>query len=474
MINHRVRTRMGRWLAGAMVLVLAWGALSFGAVYPWAYWPLTIACAAIGLLSLTITPPHTRQSWRLPAVLAAIVVFVALQVVPIAGPRLARWSPARGAFLKQFDVLYSLSGGTTPHAMSINPHATTVALAVLVAFSLLLVGATRLLSVVGAKGFVKGIVGFGLLLALIAIVQNMAFAAQAGEGRTVYIYGFWPDPYANKPFGPFINKNNFAGWMIMAMPLALGYAVSVAAGSLSGVYPDWRSRVLWLSSRQAARAILAALAAFGMGIALVMSMSRSGMVACAVAIVAAAWCVPARPRAWRARLAPVGASLLLLGGLSVWVGTDVIAQRFVDGTDATMMGRFGAWKDAMSIISDFPVVGTGVNAFSTAMVVYQRSDPNNFWEEAHNDYLQIVAEGGLILSALVLIAIVVIVVDIRARFTEDGTSPARWLRVGAVTGLGAIALQEIVEFSLQIPGNAVLFVALLAIARHRPPARDRA
>jgi O-antigen ligase len=259
----------------------------------------------------------------------------------------------------------------------------------------------------------------------------------------------------------------------MAMPLALGYAVSVAAGSLPGVYPDWQSRVLWLSSRTAARAILAALAAFGMGIALVMSMSRSGMLACAVAIVGAAWCVPDRPRAWRGRLAPVAASLVLLGGLSVWVGTDVIAQRFADGTDATMMGRFGAWKDTMRIIGDFPIVGTGVNAFSTAMVVYQRSDPNNFWEEAHNDYLQIAAEGGLILSVLVLLAIVAIVLDIRARFREDGASPARWLRAGAVTGLAAIALQEVVEFSLQIPGNAALFVALIAIARHCPPARDR-
>src|SRR6185295_7408491 len=107
-----------------------------------------------------------------------------------------------------------------------------------------------------ARGFVWGIVGFGLLLALVAIVQNMAFACHSGERRTVYIYGFWPDPHANKQFGPFINKNNFAGWMIMAMPLALGYAMSVAAGSLPGVYPDWQSRVLWLSSRTAARAIL--------------------------------------------------------------------------------------------------------------------------------------------------------------------------------------------------------------------------
>lgn len=465
------RSRSGDILVAGTIGLVAWGALSFGAVYPWGYWPLIIGCALIGSLELAFIRPASTEWWRLPTALAAVAMVVALQLVPIAAPRLAAWSPARDAFLRQQDVLYALSGGAASHALSIDPHATRIALACLVAFGLFLAGTTRLLSVAGPGSFVRGLAAFGLLLALFAIVQNMAFAGRSGEGHVLYIYGFWPDPYVNKPFGPFINKNNFAGWMIMAMPLVLGYAIATASRSWRDVAPDWRNRVLWLSSQRAARTIFASVAAFGMGIALVMSMSRSGMVAAGVVIVTAAWWAPGRSPRRRHRLVPVAVSLVLLASLSLWVGTDAIAQRFSDGTEATMRGRFGAWKDATTIVRDFPILGVGANAFSTAMLHYQRHDQLNFWEEAHNDYLQIAAEGGAVLSVFALVAMAIAAAGVRARVREEANASTAWLRLGAVTSLAAIALQEMVEFSLQIPGNAVLFAAVLAVALHHAPPR---
>src|SRR5262245_9669716 len=204
---------LGRGLTIAALGAVAWGALSFGAVYPWAYWPLIIVSAAIGLVAC-VMPTASYRSFRLAAVLTAIAAFVAFQLVPVAASALARWSPARHEFLRRYDVLYALST-TSSHALSIAPHATTLALASFAAFSVLALGLIRVFTQVGAEGFVRSLAAFGLLLSLVAIVQNMAIAAGTGEGQTVYIYGFWPDPYVNKPFGPFINKNNFAGWMIM-------------------------------------------------------------------------------------------------------------------------------------------------------------------------------------------------------------------------------------------------------------------
>src|SRR5262249_8938138 len=87
-----------------------------------------------------------------------------------------------------------------------------------------------------------------------------------------------------------------------------------------------------------------------------------------------------------------------------------------------------------------------------------------------NDYLQIVAEGGLLISIPVLITIVIFVRDIRCRFKEapkEGTT--YWLRVGAAVGLISIAVQSLVDFSLQLPGNAALFVLIAATALHRSP-----
>jgi O-antigen ligase len=104
------------------------------------------------------------------------------------------------------------------------------------------------------------------------------------------------------------------------------------------------------------------------------------------------------------------------------------------------------------------------------MLLYQTSSRALHFQEAHNDYLQIASEGGVLVGIPVIVALVVFVGDIRRRFREapkEGTT--YWLRVGAAIGLISIALQSLVEFSLQMPGNAALFVVLAAIALHRSP-----
>jgi O-antigen ligase len=88
--------------------------------------------------------------------------------------------------------------------------------------------------------------------------------------------------------------------------------------------------------------------------------------------------------------------------------------------------------------------------------------------EAHNDYLQLLVEGGWLVAVPALVLVGLFVWEVRRRFREardDRTG--YWLRLGAVTGLVAIALQEVMEFSLQMPGNAALFTLLAAIAIRR-------
>jgi O-antigen ligase len=88
--------------------------------------------------------------------------------------------------------------------------------------------------------------------------------------------------------------------------------------------------------------------------------------------------------------------------------------------------------------------------------------------EAHNDYLQLLVEGGWLVAVPALALIGLFAREVRRRFRDaldDRTG--YWLRLGAVTGLVAIAFQEIVEFSLQMPGNAALFTVLAAVAMRR-------
>jgi O-antigen ligase len=184
-----------------------------------------------------------------------------------------------------------------------------------------------------------------------------------------------------------------------------------------------------------------------------------------------AWLVLARLRSVKAKAVAVAAVLVLLGGTGYWAGGDAIVGKFAESTAgiSSVGGRIGAWQDTARIIGDFPVTGTGFNTFGTAMVMYERSKDLHF-NEAHNDYLQILAEGGLLIGVPVVAALLIFARGVRRRFVEaprEGTT--YWIRIGAVIGLVAIALQSVVEFSLQMPGNAALFAFVAAIAIHQSP-----
>jgi O-antigen ligase len=107
------------------------------------------------------------------------------------------------------------------------------------------------------------------------------------------------------------------------------------------------------------------------------------------------------------------------------------------------------------------------------MSAYQtyRVDTLHF-AEAHDDYLQLLAEGGVLLAVPAVVVIALFVREVRHRFRERlDDLTGYWIRVGAVTGVVAIGLQELVDFSLQMPGNAALFALLCAIAVRRASGR---
>jgi O-antigen ligase len=203
-----------------------------------------------------------------------------------------------------------------------------------------------------------------------------------------------------------------------------------------------------------------------MALSLVMAGSRSGLGCFAVAICgAAAWTARRQSRA--VMIGAVLGALALVAIAVQWAGGDAALQRFGSDSDSLAM-RLSIWSTCATVVRQFPLFGTGMNTLGTAMIVYQPPAEVHY-NEAHNDYLQLLVEGGLVTFALVLVAIGAAIAAIRRRFRagDDGLD-ARWVRTGATTGLVAIALQSVVEFSLQMPGTSVLFAVFLALALYVP------
>jgi O-antigen ligase len=260
--------------------------------------------------------------------------------------------------------------------------------------------------------------------------------------------------------------------MVMAISAGLGYFVAISSRAMRGI-EGWRNRVLWLSSPEATNVVLTGLALGLMGFSLVLTASRSGLV-CFVASMLVVSLALMNPRVHsgmrRRRMALVGYIACLALATVVWTGFPLIANRFTYSATATpyaLGGRAGLWSTAIEIARRFPVTGTGLNTYTHVKPFFQTSDPPNS-DEAHNDYLQLAAEGGLLVGIPVFVLAILFVREVRLRFRNGHRNLlSYWLRVGAVAGLVAIAVQESVEFSLQLPGNGVMFAALCAIAVHK-------
>jgi O-antigen ligase len=160
--------------------------------------------------------------------------------------------------------------------------------------------------------------------------------------------------------------------------------------------------------------------------------------------------------------------VLVICGAVAWTGIDRLAGRFAEIDDRTVSYRRGAWADAWRVATLFPYTGTGLNTYGTSMLLFQEHDLARHYREAHSDYLQLAAEGGLLLALPVLLCGVVFVREVRRSSRGDTERGFYWIRAGAIVGVTAIAVQETVEFSLQMPGNAVLFAVVCGIALARP------
>ena len=445
-----------------LVATLAWGALSFGAVYPWAYWPLALAAAALGVWGIGVTRAWGDARVRVLAlVLALVAAAIAAQLVPVSDAWLSQLIPARDRLLGGEVLGYRADPS---HALTIDPGSTMVALLLFVAFALMLLGLVRAIRLVPLRTLAASVSVLGLAIALVGIVQA------AGIDRAdPLLYGFWRPGSGAKPFGPFVNKNHYAGWMVMVLPMAAADVLArVAARSRAGRV-DWSGLLHAMAGERAGRLVFGIAAVGIMGLTVVLTASRSGMASVSIAMAVLGGAVWLRPETRAARRALTAGLVALAGSAVVWGGATATVARFGESAGG-FAGRWHAWQDTVRIIRDFLPFGSGLGTYGQAMLVYQTGDRTSIYLQAHNDYLQLLAEGGVLVAIPAALALATVGALIWRRVqAPDDDVMTRWLRMGAIAGLVGIAVQSVVEFSLQLPGNTAMLVALMAIALHNPP-----
>lgn len=306
------------------------------------------------------------------------------------------------------------------------------------------------------------LVAYGMAMAVFALVQHLTF-----EGK---IYGIRPTPFA--AFGPFPNRNHYAGYMEMLAPLPFALIAARAVRRQSWMFYGFAGVLMAISvfvslSRAGMMSVVAGIAFVAMLSSRVKPRRAGRLVRDAVIV------PPRRARAFAMARRLGGAAVIAVTVVAgvLWVGAEGLINRAAESLDAmkteadapaSFYSRQEIWRDTWRMVRDHPLTGVGLGAYRAVFPQYARHDGTYVVDYAHNDYLQALSDGGVIAGGLALAFIVLLGRAVwRATRAEDPLEAGLALAGGA--GLFALLIHSAFDFNLQIPSNALLFVFLSAL-----------
>lgn len=448
----RAAPLLDRVIFSSLLALLTLTAIPYGTVEP--LWVAAFECVVFGLAALWAVEGFLSGMWfvkehRVLVPLLLLMGFICWQTI------LVPWN-APGA---------AAAGAHGWQATSADPFETRLVALKLLALTLVVALLFRYTSTTKRlRALTLVIIGLSVSSALFGILRQTTQHNKVGF--------ILPYLVAEAGYAQFINKNHFAYLMEMALGLALG--VIVARGA------------------PGARALVYLACALPLGTALILANSRGGIFALLgqLTFLAIFWAAqrPGRTdspavigasgwwqrisRSVAGRVVLVACLLLFMVGGMLWVGGDQLATRLVsvgdevsagNDVDQSGGGRKDIWKATWRLIQAHPLAGVGFGGYWVAIPAYHVASGVIVPQQAHNDYLELLASGGLIGTALALWFVVLVLRRTRAslRSTE---SYRRAVASGALAGLCGVAIHSLFDFGLHITVNALVFGSLVVIA----------
>src|SRR5256714_6794848 len=431
--RHTLASRLAFLTICVMIVI---STLAFGTVH---YWALAVFAAIAALLvCLWCLDGLTLRSVQLSrnALQWQLVGMIMLGLVQL---------PPLRAAADNGGLQLSLS-----RALTLDPNSTRLVLIQLV--SLLIYFSATLIFTDSSRrlrALTRTIIIFGFLLAMFGLTQSLTT-----NGTRVYWFRQLTQSTA---FGPFINRHHFAGYMELVIALPLG--------------------LLFSGAIEVYKRPLYAFAALMMAVGLIMTNSRGGIVSLVAEILFVIVIAgPGVEHIEKSRTSFLMRTALLRTAMALGLGIILFFSALavggpgvfgrllgtVNAADPTT-GRAHFWNVTLDVIKNHPILGSGLGSFS---VIYTRYDSGNGLyrlEQAHNDYLQTLADGGIVGGLLGLSFLIILFGRGFARRATDDKFRSG-VATGALAGCFAVLVHSAFDFTLHTTANALLFLVLAAMA----------
>jgi O-antigen ligase len=273
--------------------------------------------------------------------------------------------------------------------------------------------------------------------------------------------------------GSFINPNHMAGYLCMCLSIGIGLMLA-RLGHPSAPHKSWKSRVVAasafvLSDKMRLRLLLVILV-----IALVLTRSRMGNSAFFAAMLLVGLVAVVLARKTAPQTVVLIASLVIIDIFVVgtWVGLEKVVERIQEtevsasagGKSESIEVRTQAARDALPMVRDFPVFGTGGGSFYNAFQGYRLPEYGySYLDHTHNDYVEIATDYGLVGLGILATLVVLTLGTVLRVLARRRSSLHRGIAFGVAMSMAALLIHSTVDFNLQIPANALTMVVVLAM-----------
>jgi tetratricopeptide (TPR) repeat protein len=454
------------------VLLLPW---AFGGVYHQAQFYVSLALVVSLVcwwVDMGLALRKTELTPLLILPLAGGILLGLCQLLPLADATAKAAAPlqheiyaaAQAALQVDQEQVYSLS---------LDREATWGQLRLLgMAFAGLLLGAGLFQRREDVMLFLSAITANGIALTFFALAQKVSW-----NGK---IYWTWASLRGGEAFGPFINRNNAAGYLLLCLAAAIGLMIYVwNSQNQNGPRPiisrempiwrQWQQHVL-LQVAEITAGKLGCLFACGfLALGIIATLSRGGVSALLAGgiFTLLAYGMARKPKTGGLLFVPV---LVMVVLLSTWIGFfEQLTARF-DKTkvDEVLIGdeldtRIESWTRSLESRSQTGLLGSGLGSYPLINRMYWRERETGITEYAENQFVQSLVDGGWL--ALLLVLAGVLLTGYSSLFMLfKGFSPAT-LAIGG-TGTFLFASQAIAgffDFGWYIPANTLLGTVLVGM-----------
>jgi O-antigen ligase len=437
------------------IAILCWAPLPLASNRPWAWNLLSLLClllAAAAVLQLQSRERSVFQQLKPHRVSIALLALVPL------------WASMQTLTLPA-SLLGAISAGHAAIAQTTGAQAMSISLDA---------GLTRQFALLSWSYWAMYVLTL-LLLDKPGRMRTLMFAlVLSGVGQALYgsfmtlsgiEYGFFvpKSAYIGTATGTFVNRNHFAGYLELCLAVGIGLLV---ASMSTRQHRHWRDRMrAVLDSLLGPKIRLRVFLAL-MVVALVLTRSRMGNAAFFISLPLWGLLLMVLQRKFHRGALVLFVSLMLVDFVIVgqWFGFSELAER-LQTTSVEAESRDEVVRDSVALLQDYAVTGSGVGSWYTAFPKYRGDDIPYFYDHAHNDYLELASDFGIVgIAALALSVLYALAMAMKSMALRHDQL-ALGVAFASAMGITCLLLHSAVDFNLQIPANALLLVVLLAFGQ---------